>query len=78
METHQVEDELLPDAIRVVLDQRSASASLLQRKFRIGYSRAGRLVDMMEERGIVGPPQGSKPREVLVDFYDIQQSEEEA
>ncbi|MDI9472282.1 MAG: DNA translocase FtsK [Tissierellia bacterium] len=78
VETRQVEDELLPDAIRVVLDQRSASASLLQRKFRIGYSRAGRLVDMMEERGIVGPPQGSKPREVLVDFYDIQQSEEEA
>ncbi|HHX02672.1 MAG TPA: DNA translocase FtsK, partial [Tissierellia bacterium] len=76
VETHAMEDELLPDAIRVVLDQRSASASLLQRKFRIGYSRAGRLVDMMEERGIVGPPQGSKPREVLVDFYDLNSEEE--
>ncbi len=76
-ESHEMEDELLPDAIRAVLDLRSASASLLQRKFRIGYSRAGRLVDMMEERGIVGPPQGSKPREVLVDFYDLQQEDEE-
>lgn len=74
----EMEDELLPSAIKVVLEQRSASASLLQRKFRIGYSRAGRLVDMMEERGIVGPPVGSKPREVLVDFYELQSDEEEA
>jgi len=61
------EDELLEDAIRLVVENGQASISMLQRRFRIGYSRAARLIDMMEVRGIVGGYQGSKPREVLVD-----------
>jgi S-DNA-T family DNA segregation ATPase FtsK/SpoIIIE len=61
------EDELLPDAIRLVVENGQASISMLQRRFRIGYSRAARLIDAMELRGIVGPYQGSKPREVLAD-----------
>lgn len=61
------EDELLEDAIRLVVENGQASISMLQRRFRIGYSRAARLIDVMEVRGIVGSYQGSKPREVLVD-----------
>lgn len=61
------DDELLPDAIRLVVENGQASISMLQRRFRIGYSRAARLIDVMEVRGIVGSYQGSKPREVLVD-----------
>ena len=58
-------DELYDDAVQLVLDMQTASVSLLQRRFRIGYSRAARIVDQMEQRGIVGPPEGSKPRQVL-------------
>ncbi len=61
------DDELLPDAIRLVVENGQASISMLQRRFRIGYSRAARLIDAMEIRGIVGSYQGSKPREVLAD-----------
>ena len=52
--------------------ERQASASFLQRRMRIGFSRAARLIDMMERDGLLGPPQGSKPREVLVkpDYYE--------
>ncbi|MBQ7516713.1 MAG: DNA translocase FtsK [Schwartzia sp.] len=59
-------DELLRPATEFVLDAGHASTSSIQRRFRIGYTRAGRLVDMMESYGIVGPSQGSKPREVLM------------
>ena len=59
------EDELFADACRLVVETGNASISMLQRRFRIGYARAGHLMDMMEKRGIVGPFQGSKPREVL-------------
>jgi S-DNA-T family DNA segregation ATPase FtsK/SpoIIIE len=59
-------DELLPDAIELVINEGQASVSLLQRKLRIGYARAGRIVDEMEERGIIGGFEGSKPRKVLV------------
>lgn len=69
LNSEDFDDDLLEEAIRLVIEMRSASASMLQRKFRIGYNRAGRLIDMMEERGIVGPPQGSKPRDVIVDSY---------
>ncbi|HET8991414.1 MAG TPA: DNA translocase FtsK 4TM domain-containing protein [Candidatus Saccharimonadales bacterium] len=61
-----VDDDLLKDAIQVVIDNRKASTSLLQRRLRIGYGRAARLIETMEEQGIVGAADGSRPREVLV------------
>ncbi len=60
-------DEYYEEALRLVLGAGEASISNIQRKLRLGYARAGRIVDMMEEEGIVGPPQGSKPRKLLVD-----------
>ena len=60
------EDELFLDALQLVMDTHQASASMLQRKFRIGYTRAARLVDAMEEKGIVGPAEGSKPRTLIM------------
>ena len=60
------EDELLRDAAEWVLDTKKASVSMLQRRFRIGYTRAGRLMDTLENMGIVGPAEGAKPREVLM------------
>ena len=60
------EDELLPAAVEVVLETGQASVSMLQRRLKLGYSRAARLVDQMEERGIVGPFEGSKPRQLLI------------
>lgn len=65
------EDEHLQDAIQFIVGNNSASISMLQRKYRIGYNRAARLIDSMEERGIVGPPQGSKPRSVLVTLEEL-------
>ena len=59
-------DELLPPAVEVVLETGQASVSMLQRRLKLGYSRAARLVDQMEERGIVGPFEGSKPRQLLI------------
>ena len=58
-------DELFQDAVRLVLEFGKASTSLLQRRLRIGYGRAAHLIDMMERDGIVGPAEGSKPREIL-------------
>ncbi len=60
------EDAMFPEAVRCVLETGVASTSHLQRRLRLGYARAARLVDMMEARGIVGPPDGSKQREILV------------
>ena len=68
---HTGEDELFEDAVRVVVSHQSGSTSLLQRRLRIGYTRAGRLMDMMEEAGIVGPFTGSKARDVLVKQADL-------
>ena len=65
-EAGEEEDELLPAAVEVVLETGQASVSMLQRRLKLGYSRAARLVDQMEERGIVGPFEGSKPRQVLI------------
>ncbi len=59
-------DELLPAAVEVVLETGQASVSMLQRRLKLGYSRAARLVDQMEQRGIVGPFEGSKPRQLLI------------
>ena len=60
------EDELYGDAVKLVAHEQSCSVSMLQRRFRIGYNRAARIVDEMEAKGIVGPPEGSKPRKVLI------------
>ncbi|MBU0732139.1 DNA translocase FtsK [Patescibacteria group bacterium] len=62
----EAEDELLPEAKEVVIRAQKASASLLQRRLRIGYARAARILDIMEEQGIIGPADGAKPREILV------------
>mgnify|MGYP002682249056 CR=1 FL=1 len=60
------DDELFDDAVRIVLETGQASISMVQRRLRVGYTRAARLIDMMELRGIVGPHIGSKAREILV------------
>ncbi|HSX32139.1 MAG TPA: DNA translocase FtsK 4TM domain-containing protein [Candidatus Saccharimonadales bacterium] len=64
------DDDMLRDAVRVVIEGRKASTSLLQRRLRIGYGRAARLIETMEEQGIVGPADGARPREVLVSSLD--------
>lgn len=64
------DDEMWKDAVKVVTDNRKASTSLLQRRLRIGYGRAARLIEAMEEQGIVGPADGSRPREVLIHSAD--------
>ncbi len=66
------DDDLYDEASRLVVAERQASASFLQRRMRVGFSRAARLIDMMERDGLLGPPQGSKPREVLVrpDYFE--------
>ena len=61
------EDELIDEAIKIIIQENTASVSLLQRKLRVGYARAGRIIDQLEEKGVVGPYEGSKPRKVLVD-----------
>ncbi|AST92001.1 MULTISPECIES: DNA translocase FtsK [Sutcliffiella] len=65
-EVAEVEDELYDEAVQLVLEMQTASVSMLQRRFRVGYTRAARLIDAMEARGVVGPYEGSKPRTVLV------------
>ena len=69
----QAEDELFADALSLVLDMGQASSSMLQRRFRIGYTRAARLVDTMEELGIVGQSVGSKPREVIMSRQEAEE-----
>lgn len=59
-------DEMIPKAIEVVVDAQMASTTLLQRKLKLGYARAARIIDNLEERGIIGPYEGSKPRKVLI------------
>ncbi len=65
------EDELFPNAIEVLRSTRRASTSILQRRLKIGYNRAARIMDLMEARGIVGPENGPQPREILVDLETI-------
>ena len=72
--TEEVDDELYEDAVQMILEMQSASVSMLQRRFRIGYTRAARLIDAMEARGIVGPYEGSKPRSVLVSNQEEEHS----
>jgi S-DNA-T family DNA segregation ATPase FtsK/SpoIIIE len=66
----EYDDPLYKDIVEFVVRSGKASASLLQRKYKLGYNRAARIVDLLEERGIVGPANGSKPREVLVKLED--------
>jgi S-DNA-T family DNA segregation ATPase FtsK/SpoIIIE len=64
------DDDMYRDAVRVVIDSGKASASLLQRRLRVGYARAARLIENMEEQGIIGPADGARPRDVLVGSFD--------
>ena len=64
------EDALYEQAKTVVIQARKASASFLQRRLRVGYARAARLIDLLEERGVVGQGDGAKPRDVLVSAMD--------
>jgi DNA segregation ATPase FtsK/SpoIIIE, S-DNA-T family len=68
---HTGEDDLYEDAMRIVVQHQSGSTSLLQRRLRVGYTRAGRLMDMLEESGVVGPFTGSKARDVLIGPEDL-------
>jgi S-DNA-T family DNA segregation ATPase FtsK/SpoIIIE len=65
------EDDLLADAVRLVVSTQTASVSMLQRRLRVGYTRAGRLIDMLERRGVISGYEGSKPRQVLVSEADL-------
>ena len=64
------DDDMYRDAVRVVIEGGKASASLLQRRLRVGYARAARLIEQMEEQGIIGPADGARPRDVLVSSMD--------
>ena len=66
--TTDEDDPLYNEIVKFVVETQKASASLIQRKFKLGYNRAARIIDLLEERGIIGPQNGSKPREVLVSF----------
>jgi S-DNA-T family DNA segregation ATPase FtsK/SpoIIIE len=65
------EDPLLTDAIRLVAEMQTASTSMLQRRLRLGYTRAGRMIDMLERRGVISGYEGSKPRQVLISEADL-------
>jgi S-DNA-T family DNA segregation ATPase FtsK/SpoIIIE len=70
-EFHRDEDPLLEEAIALVAQMGTASTSMLQRRLRLGYTRAGRLIDMLERRGIISGYEGSKPRQVLINEADV-------
>lgn len=62
------DDDLVEQAMQIIRETRRASTSALQRRLKIGYTRAARIMDLLEERGIVGPPRGSEAREILMDL----------
>ena len=70
------DDPLFDEAKKVVIEAKKASASLLQRRLRVGYARAARLIDMLEEKGMVGPGEGAKPREILITGTETESEEE--
>ena len=65
------EDALLEDAVRICVETETASVSMIQRRLRVGYTRAGRLIDMLERRGVISGYEGSKPRQVLISAADV-------
>ena len=67
----EYDDELFPDAAKMIVNANTASVSMLQRHFKIGYARAGRLIDLLERAGVIGPHVGSKSREVLMSKEDL-------
>ncbi|MGB3242205.1 MAG: DNA translocase FtsK, partial [Candidatus Omnitrophota bacterium] len=73
----QERDELYRQAVEMVIQTRQASVSMIQRRLRVGYTRAARMIDIMEEEGIVGPYNGAKPREILIEGLDEIEAEEE-
>lgn len=72
MQSENDDDDMYPEAKELVMKTRVASTSFIQRKLRVGYSRAARLIDILEERGVIGPSQGSKPREVLLGSHSAE------
>ncbi|GKV64137.1 MULTISPECIES: DNA translocase FtsK [unclassified Sporosarcina] len=73
LQPHEETDDLYDEAVQMVVDMQTASVSMIQRRFRVGYARAARIVDQMEAHGVVGPPEGSKPRQVLVSKSELDQ-----
>lgn len=71
----EYDDPLYNDIVEFIIKNQKASASLIQRQYRVGYNRAARIVDLLEERGIIGPARGSKPREVLIKLKDQEEEE---
>ena len=71
------DDSLYEEAKKIVIESRKASASLLQRRLKLGYARAARLIDMLEERGVVGPGDGAKPREILFGIQGEEENEDD-
>jgi len=71
-------DELFSEALKIIVEAQQASISMLQRRLRIGYNRAARLIDEMESKGFVGPNEGSKPRQVLIDSESFEQNIKES
>ena len=74
-QTEEYDDPLYNEIVEFVIENGKASASLLQRKFKLGYNRAARIIDLLEERGIVGPQNGSKPRQVLIKLEEQENDE---
>jgi len=69
-EISDADEEILEKCLEVIYSEKKASTSLLQRRLRLGYTRAARMIDILESRGIIGPGDGAKPREILVDLSD--------
>ncbi|MDV6376659.1 DNA translocase FtsK [Sporosarcina sp. GW1-11] len=68
---HEETDDLYDEVVQMVVEMQTASVSMIQRRFRVGYARAARIVDQLEARGVVGPPEGSKPRQVMIGKSDL-------